>query len=183
MAFSCEEDARRVLEVLPKRFERFGLTIHPEKTRLLRFERPGASGNGEGDGQGGGMPLGSFDFLGFTHYWARSRRGYWVIKRKTAKKRFTRGLKAIAAWCRENRHWRIADQQATLTAKLRGHYQYYGLRGNFDSLSRFLRIAEWIWKRSLERRSQKGCLRWERLKAAFRGQLLPQPTLRAAGAT
>lgn len=106
-----------------------------------------------------------------------------MIKRKTAKKRFTRGLKAIAAWCRENRHWRIAEQQATLTAKLRGHYQYYGLRGNYDSLSRFLRIAEWLWKRSLERRSQRGRLSWEHVKAAFRGQLLPQPTLRADAGT
>lgn len=183
MAFSCEEDARRVLEVLPKRFERFGLTIHPEKTRLVRFDRPGALSNGEDGDPSDGSTLGSFDFLGFTHLWVRSRRGFWVIKRKTARKRFLRGLKAIAEWCRENRHQRIAEQQATLTAKLRGHYQYYGIRGNYDSLSRFLKLVERIWKRSLERRSQKGCFSWERFKAACRGNLLPRPTLRADAVT
>jgi group II intron reverse transcriptase/maturase len=179
MAFSCEEDARRVLDVLPKRFERFGLTVHPEKTRLVRFDRPGASSNGGDSGRSDEQTPGSFDFLGFTHLWVRSRRGYWMIHRKTARKRFLRGLKAIAEWCRENLHQRIADQRAMLTAKLRGHYQYYGLRGNYDSLGRFLTLVTWIWKRSLERRSQKGCFSWERFKATCRGQLLPRPRLRA----
>jgi len=183
MVFQREEDARRVLEVLPKRFERFGLTIHPEKTRLVRFERPGTSGDDGGRDQGGGTPLGSFDFLGFTHYWERSRRGNWVIKQKTARKRFTRALKVISDWCREHRHWRITDQRAMLAAKLHGHYQYYGRRGNYDSLHRFRWVVEWIWKRSLGRRSQKGYLNWERFMAALGGQLLPRPTSRVNAVT
>ncbi len=176
LAFSIEADARRVLEVLPKRFQRFGLTIHPEKTRLLCFEKPAPSGIGGDDFPGKGGP-GSFDFLGFTHLWARSRRGFWVIKRQTSKKRFTRGLKAIAQWCRDHRHWRIADQHATLTAKLRGHYQYYGLRGNYAALSRMLWFVERAWKCWLQRRSQKAAKDWKRFKAILQRFPLPRPVL------
>src|SRR5207244_1943565 len=94
--FACEEDARRVLEVLPKRFGKHGLHLHSEKTRLVDFRKPTV-------GQGRPEP-GAFDFLGFTHYWARSRKGNWVIKQKTAKDRFSRAVKRIDEWCREHRH-------------------------------------------------------------------------------
>ena len=85
LVFADEQDAKRVLAVLPKRFEKYGLTVHPEKTRLVRFTKPDAAGKGGG---------GSFDLLGFTHYWGRSRRGAWVVKRKTASKRLTRASEA-----------------------------------------------------------------------------------------
>ena len=90
MGFACEEDARRVLDVLPKRFGKYGLTIHPDKTRLVPFGRPIASPCRAGLGQAG-TPPGSFDFLGFTHYWSRSQKGNWVVKRKTAGSRFQPG--------------------------------------------------------------------------------------------
>ena len=96
--FEREEDARRVLEVLPKRLERFGLTLHPDKTRLLNFQRPDRGRNEPGSGPG------TFDLLGFTHYWGRSRRGKWVVMKKTAKDRFSRALHRIAEWCRRYRH-------------------------------------------------------------------------------
>jgi group II intron reverse transcriptase/maturase len=113
MGFSCEEDARRVLEVLPKRFEKYGLTIHPEKTRLVPFERPSDRPKRSGTSQR--VPAGTFDLLGFTHYWGRSRRGYWVVKRKTSRTRIRRGLLALALWCRKNRHRALADQHKTLS--------------------------------------------------------------------
>ncbi len=91
IGLSCEEDARPVMDVLPKRFEKYGLTIHPEKTRLVPFERP--SGDPHGEHSETRTPPGTFDLLGFTHYWARSRKGNWVVKRKTSKSRFRRGLK------------------------------------------------------------------------------------------
>ena len=94
MGFSCEEDARRVMDVLPKRFEKYGLTIHPDKTRLVPFERP--SGDPKGTTSEARTPAGTFDLLGFTHYWARSRQGNWVVKRKTSKSRFRRGLEALS---------------------------------------------------------------------------------------
>src|SRR5437764_3376618 len=115
MGFSHEEDARRVMDVLPKRFEKYGLTIHPEKTRLVPFERPG--GAREGANSEARTPPGTFDLLGFTHYWARSRNGNWVVKRKTSGSRFRRGLKALSEWCRVNRHRPFEDQHRTLSQK------------------------------------------------------------------
>jgi group II intron reverse transcriptase/maturase len=148
VVFSREEDARRVLEVLPKRFGKYGLTLHPEKTRLVPFGQPHRSDD-EGPGPG------SFDFLGFTHFWARSRRGSWVISRKTADSRFTRALKRIADWCRTNRHLRIADQKQALAKKLRGHCEYYGITGNSRALARFRYELLRVWFRWLSRRSQR----------------------------
>jgi len=125
MVFADESDARRVMEVLPKRFAKYGLTLHPEKTRLIDYQRPSGTRRGEG----GGKPP-TFDFLGFTHYWGRSRKGHPVIQRKTARIRFARSLKRVATWCKRNRHLPIADQHRYLSAVLLGHFSYYGLTGN-----------------------------------------------------
>ncbi|UYG06081.1 hypothetical protein [Halomonas sp. M4R1S46] len=121
-----------MLEVLPERFARFGLTLHPTKTRLVRFQphreqRPG-----------------TFDFPGFTHYWGKSRRGSWIVKRKTAKDRFRRGLKRIALWCRANRHRPLRDQHRQLSRKVQGHVAYYGIRGNMKALQTFRFRVSWI---------------------------------------
>ncbi len=128
MGFTCEEDARRVMDVLPKRFEKYGLTIHPDKTRLVPFERPGIDRDGASSESR--TPPGTFDLLGFTHYWARSRNGNWVVKRKTSGSRFRRGLHALSDWCRVNRHLPMEEQHRTLSQKLRGHFAYYGITGN-----------------------------------------------------
>lgn len=174
---SDETDARRVFEVLPKRFARFGLTIHPEKTHLLPFRRPGRS-----DRSGGSRP-GSFDLLGFTHYWGRSRRGNWAVKKKTAKSRLNRALKTMDEWCRTHRHRKICEQHATLTAKLRGHYAYYGVTGNYRSLGHFLYRVERIWRRWLSRRSQKAPMPWSRFRAMRKRYPLPSPRIVHRGAT
>src|SRR5205823_3758776 len=118
MGFACAGDARRVLDVLPKRFGKYGLTIHPDKTRLLAFRPPDRPDRS--DSRKGSEP-GTFDFLGFTHFWGRSRTGVWVVKRRTAASRFRRALQAMAQWCRCNRHRPLADQHQTLGQKLRGH--------------------------------------------------------------
>jgi len=171
MGFSCEEDARRVLEVLPKRFEKYGLTIHPEKTRLVPFERP--SDRTERTGTPPRVPPGSFDLLGFTHYWGRSRRGYWVVKRKTSKTRLRRGLLALAQWCRTNRHRPLAAQQHTLSQKLRGHFAYYGITGNADALNRFRRGVIGLWRKWLGRRHRAGEVAWERMYRLLERYPLP----------
>jgi len=116
----CERDAdaRRIMDVLPKRFTRFRLTIHPEKTALIAFKRPPSHNRSAGG-------TGTFDFLGFTHYWAKTRQGYWVIKRKTVGKRLRRFMKESWTWCRENRHAPLQEQYRTLCSKLRGYYHYY----------------------------------------------------------
>ena len=100
--FACEGDAKRFLEVLPKRFGKFGLTLHPEKTRLVPFQRP--TQDSSEDSRSSQSQPGTFDLLGFTHYWGRSRRGFWVVKRKTASSRLSRALQRIADWCRKNLH-------------------------------------------------------------------------------
>ena len=121
LCFQYKEDAERVMEVLPKRFAKYGLTIHPEKTRLLEFGR-----YAEEKAKRQGKKPATFDFLGYTHVCARSRKGKFTVHVRTMKKRFRRGLTAIAEWCQENRHLPVDEQQKALNAKLRGHYQYYG---------------------------------------------------------
>jgi RNA-directed DNA polymerase len=155
LGFEDEADARRVHAVLPKRFEKHGLTLHPEKTRLVRFERP----------RDGDPPPGQFDLLGFTHRWERSRRGYWVVARHTAKSRFRRGLQRVAQWCRRNRDQPIRVQQRALALRLRGHDAYYGLTGNFRALQAFHEPVYRIWRAWLSRRSQRGRMPWEKFTA------------------
>jgi group II intron reverse transcriptase/maturase len=175
MGFACEEDARRVLAVLPKRFGKYGLTIHPDKTRLVPFVRP-PSRPAAADCQGASPPE-SFDFLGFTHFWSRSLKGNWVVKRKTADSRFHRAVKKIAAWCRLNRHRPIREQYETLVQKLRGHYQYYGVIGNLPSLSRFQYEVVCVWRKWLSRRKRRGQLSWAHYLGLLRTFVLPGPRL------
>jgi RNA-directed DNA polymerase len=117
IGFTEDEDARRVMEVLPKRFGKYGLTIHPDKTRLVPFRKPEGDRRSPDDNSPG-----TFDFLGFTHFWARSRKGSWILKRKTTASRFTRAVRTIAQWCRFHRHDPVSEQHAALCRKLRGHY-------------------------------------------------------------
>ena len=150
IGFTDSEDARRVREVLPKRFAKYGLTIHLEKTRLVPFQKP----RGRGQVSRRDRP-GTFDFLGFTHYWALSRKGNWVIKRKTASSRFSRAVQAIAAWCRRSRHVSVKDQHRVLCQKLRGHFNYYGITGNSERLAAFRYEVTRIWYKWLSRRNNQ----------------------------
>src|SRR5262245_14854199 len=133
IGFRNHRDAQRVLEVIPQRFGKYGLTVHPTKTKLVPF-RPPASRTKDDDGPD--RP-GTFDLLGFTHYWAVSLKGYWVVKRKTAKDRFQRALKRVADWCQRHRHEAVRDQWAALRRKLVGHFGYFGITGNSRALSNF----------------------------------------------
>lgn len=165
LVFEYEADARRVMEVLPKRFGKYGLALHPEKTRLIDFRRPGP-------GAPPGWKPGTFDLLGFTHFWARSRKGNPVVKRKTAKGRFSRAVKAANDWCRDHRHWPIAEQQRILSMKLRGHYAYFGITGNAQGLSRLLYEVRHRWKKWLGRRNWR-TVNVERFKALYAQYPLP----------
>jgi len=123
-----EADAQKIMGVFPKRFARFGLRIHPTKTRLIGFRKPKAS-------QAWAQGNGTFEFLGFPHDWARTRRGFWVIKRRTARKRLRRTQKALWQWCRHNRHAPLPYQYRMLCVKRRGHFRYDGIRGNCPLLA------------------------------------------------
>lgn len=163
--FSEEGDARRVLDVLAKRFAKYALTIHPDKTRLVRFHLPGRGG-------GGDQPR-SFDLLGFSHRWERSRRGYWVIKQVTARSRFQRGLHRLSRWLRRVRHKPIAEQRRELAKRLQGHYGFYGLTGNARRLALFRRHALWLWRHWLCRRSQRAPMPWDRFHRLLRHYPIP----------
>ena len=160
LCFQYKEDAERVLEVLRKRFVKYGLTLHPEKTRLLEFGKT-AVGKAE---RLGGKPPETFDFLGFTHIARRNRRGYFTIHVRTMRKRLKRSLKAVADWCKEHRHNTLDEQRKTLNKKLQGHYEYYGRPSNYRSLWKFYRAVRRIWKESLNRRTRGKTVTWEKFE-------------------
>ena len=168
LVFAHRADAQRAWQALEKRLERFGLHLHPAKTRLVRFTRPG----------GGRERAPTFDLLGFTHYWGRSRRGRAVVKRRTAKDRYRRAARRVNEICRAIRHWSLSDQHARLTRMLRGHDAYYGITGNMAALKRLHHQAERIWIFWLRRRSGRHRLTWadgaRRLLALF---ALPAPRI------
>jgi RNA-directed DNA polymerase len=152
MTFEREQDARRMLDVLPKRFGKYGLRIHPTKTRLVRFYPPSSPSNSQGDES---QRQRSFDLLGFTLYWGRSRKGTWVVQQKTMKSRFRRALHHIALWCRENRHMPVSEQSKILSQKLIGHYSYYGVTGNGRAMENLYDEVKRIWHKWLGRRSNR----------------------------
>lgn len=164
-----EADAKGLMEVLPKRFALYDLAIHPTKTKLVRFGRP--------TGKETAPENGTFDFLGFTHYWAKSLRGNWVIKRHTAKKRLRRAMMTYWEWCRENNHEPLGEQFRTLSRKLRGYYQYYGIRGNYKKLEVLMEYVEKTWYYWLKRRSRTrkvSATVKERLRLVY---VLPKPRI------
>lgn len=165
--FERRDDAERVLAVLGKRMERFGLTLHPDKTRLLRFRRPSRS-------RGSGKSPTTFDFLGFTWYWKRSRNGRWIVACKTRRERLKRAIRAVYEWCRDHRHQEVRQQHATLVRKVQGHLNYFGVNGNIRSLRRFLRRVQQSWFKWLTRRSQRARLTWERYLDLLRDLPLPR---------
>jgi group II intron reverse transcriptase/maturase len=166
----CElkEDAERIYKVLGARFEKYGLKIHPEKTRLLDFSKPG-----EGQGKGNG----SFTFLGFTHYWTKSRKGRWMVGRKTDSERFQRAISAINAWCKANRHLPLLEQWKTLKSKMTGHYAYYGISLNSRGISEFYVRVSSIWFKWLNRRGRKKSRNWESFLGYLKDWPLPKPRI------
>jgi group II intron reverse transcriptase/maturase len=181
-----EADARRLMEELPKRFAQHGLTIHPEKTKLIEFGRPRkqaasqetpntppASNPGDGSGTGNG----TFDFLGFTWYWARSRKGNWVIKKRTSKKRLKRTQKSYWEWCRINRHMLIADQYKKLSQKLRGFYQYAGVKCNYAAMETVLESVKHAWRYWLGRRHRSRAIPWPKFNKMLARFPLPRPRI------
>ncbi len=177
VGFRDERDAHRVMEVLPKRFGRYGLTRHPTKTKLVRFRPPSTKTK---DRKETDNRPGTINLLGFTHYWAVSRRGYWVVKLKTAKDRFSRAVRSIDRWCNHHRHLPISEQQQKLNQKLRGHDAYYGVTGNSGALSRFHREVERRWRKWLNRRNQLRSLKWKKFCAILqRYPLAPARAVRS----
>jgi hypothetical protein len=169
--FGQRDDARRVFEVLPKRFAKYGLTMHNDKTRLVPFRRPDlADKNGE-EGSG------TFNLLGFTYYWGLSRKGKWVVKQRTAKDRFSRTLRRFREWCRWHRHAPMEAQHLGLVRKLDGHYAYYGITSNYDALARLWHQVKAVWRKWLSSRSRKAFLSWAAMHRLLERFPLPRPRI------
>ncbi len=169
--FGCEleADAHRLMEVLHKRFEKFGLTIHPDKSKMICFKWPSKSSVKSGNG--------TFDFLGFTHYWGMSRNGNWVIKRQTMRKRQARALHNLFLYCRNSKHRPVKEQYKQLCSKLRGLYNYYGVRGNYRSLQVLYGHVRDCWRRWLGRRTRNGYISWKKFERFLLVWKLPRPRI------
>ena len=167
ICFEREDDARRVAEVLPKRFAKYGLTLHPDKTRLLRYTRPGSDDDDRT----------TFDFLGLTHFWAKTRSGRWVIKRKTMAKRLARKLHEIWLWCRQHRHEPMQWQRDRLGSRMSGYYNYFGIRCNERALDQLYRGVQRAWRYWLDQRSQRAKVHWSRFGELEKLFPLPKPRI------
>jgi group II intron reverse transcriptase/maturase len=176
MVFALQEDARRVLDVLAKRLCKYGLTLHPDKTRLVHFRRPRKVQTRRGSGGDAQGPE-SFDFLGFTHHWARSRNGNWVVKLRTSRARINRTLRRTNDWCRRHRHQPVVWQRDRLRAALLGHYAYFAITGNMRCVEQVRRGVVGLWRKWLNRRSQRRCMPWPRMYRLLERHALPWPSL------
>ena len=164
LTFKDCQSGKRMLAVLAKRLARYGLVLHATKTRYVDFRprrRPGHD------------PDTTFDFLGFTHVWGRSRRGKSIVCRITAKSRFARAVKAVHDWCRRNRHLPIEHQQGHLARVIRGHCNYYGVTGNGKRLGWFRYQVVRTWRKWLSRRHRGRRLNWDRMAQLLRQHPLP----------
>lgn len=165
--FTHERDARRVQAVLAKRFGKYGLAIHEEKTRLVDFRRP----------RGKRCKSATFVFLGFTHYWGLSRKKKRVVQRKTAKKKLKQAVRRVYQWCRVHRHWPVKEQWRSLCRKLLGHYGFYGITFNIRSLNRFYEQVKRAWYKWLNRRSRDKDMPWARFNRLLERYPLPRPRI------
>jgi group II intron reverse transcriptase/maturase len=171
IGFEHEDDARAVMEVLPKRMAKYGLSLHPDKTRLLPFRRPPK-------GQQGRKGEATFDFLGFTFYWTRARTGRWCMMCKTRSASLRRSIKSIYDWCRRHRHLPLQVQHEALARRVRRHFNYFGVSGNFRSLLLLADAARKAWQKWLCRRSQRNRLNWQRYAELLKHRWpLPRPRI------
>ena len=171
IGFEYQGDAERVMGVLGKRLDKYGLNLQLDKTRLIPFERPPQA-------QTKGKGPGSFDFLGFTWYWRRARTGRWVLTSKTRRERLKRSIQKLYRLCRRHRNWPVPEQHADLVRRIRGHVNYFGISGNGRSVSRFVTEAMKAWYKWLNRRSQRSRLTWKRYaRGLLRQYPLPRPRI------
>ena len=166
LGFESKDDALNVMGILPERFKTYGLELHPEKTLMIPFGKPTRNHSGKG--------LKTFDFLGFTFYWGKSMTGNWIIKKKTIGKRLRRSLSRLWDWCKENRHLHVDEQYNMLCDKLRGYYQYYGVRSNYKSLEKVYQHIYRSWRYWLGKRGSDKTIFFEDLKSKFP---LPRPRI------
>ncbi len=171
MLFACKEDAERVHAVLGKRLAKFGLELHPDKTRLIDFRPPSERAGAETT-----LPT-TFDFLGFLHVWGKSRKGNATMRQRTAKDRLARTLSVINEQCRLMRPWPLTEQHRRLCQMLKGHFAYFGISGNSKRLTAVVYWTRRFWRKWLSRRSWKSYLTWEQFLRLVERYPLPPPRI------
>jgi RNA-directed DNA polymerase len=171
MLFACKEDAERVHAVLGKRLAKFGLELHPDKTRLIDFRPPCERAGTETT-----LPT-TFDFLGFLHVWGKSRKGNATMRQRTAKDRLARALSVINEQCRLMRPWPLTEQHRRLCRMLKGHFAYFGISGNSKRLTAVVYWTRRLWRKWLSRRSWKSYLTWEQFLRLVERYPLPPPRI------
>jgi len=147
--FQYRDDAERVKQALGARLEKFGLELSEEKTRLIKFTRFNKQQSG------------SFDFLGFTFRWESSRNGKDIVTHKTRVQKSRSTIKEIATWMRKSRNFRLNKFFKELNDKLRGHYNYFGIVGNMESLRKVEKAVKRLTYKWLNRRSQRKSFNWK----------------------
>ncbi len=172
VGFQHREEAEQFMVELRERLAKFGLELHPGKTRLIEFGRYAASNRRQ---RGEGKPD-TFDFLGFTHACGRTRKGYFQVVRLTMKKRFRAKLKALKAELRYRLHLSIPEVGKWLKKVMNGYYQYHAVPGNSRILWSFRYHVGRLWFRALKRRSQRSKLTWERMERII-DRRLPRPRI------
>ena len=153
ICFSNKEDATRVMSVLPKRLSKYGLTMHPEKSKLVDLTG------------GSGKQLETFDFLGFTHYMSKSWKGHPILKRKTSSKKLRISLKRMYAWLRANRHKPIGEIIYKINQKLRGYYAYYAITFNIRMVRAYFKQVKRMLYKWINRRGGNPKWNWTRFGA------------------
>jgi len=179
IVFSNRKAALQVTEMLYERFAEYGLSVHPDKTRLVDFRHPSHSGR-KRDGH---LKPDTFDLLGFTHYWGKSRKGNWTVKKKTMSGRLTRAVRSIYQWCRVYRHRSVREQWKKLCQKIRGHYAYYGVTGNGRMLNNFRHEVRRVWRKWLNRRNCERKMTWAKFGRLEKRYPLPLPKIYHSGRT
>lgn len=171
IGFERQDDAETVQRMVHERMAQFGLSLHPDKTGLVPFRRPPPW---QSNGKGGT----TFDFLGFTILWCKTRQHFWALSFRTRRARFQKAAQAITDYCRSQRHRSVKEQHAALCRRIQGHFNYFGVNGNIGGLIRLVRTVERTWLRWLRRRSQRTCLNWQRYKALLKAYPLPRPRVK-----
>ena len=169
LCFEHVDDVAYVWSILGERFKTFGLTLHPKKTRSFAFRPPRQGGDGGGA---------TFDFLGFTLHWQRTRQGAWRVAFRTHGARLKRAINTAAEWCRRHRHDSVEEQHQALSRKLVGHYNYFGVNGNSHALQTLLYWVTRAWRKWLDRRSQRARMTWRRFYELLRARPLPAARIR-----
>ena len=172
IGFEHEADARRFWDAMRHRFEEFALSLHPDKTRLIEFGRHAAGRRAQ---RGLGKPE-TFTFLGFVFICERTRRGRFLVKRKSRRDRQRAKLKEIKEELRRRMHQPLPEQGRWLAQVVRGYFAYHAVPTNVSALNAFLHYVKHTWMRTLRRRSQKDRLTWARI-ARLANDFLPQPKI------